>query len=135
MRKGRTVLEAKRYGIYSCSRQMTLMDAAREILERDVSALVVVEEDGALAGVISRTDLLRACTEREDWPVQSVAAYMSQDVVTVSPQTPLCEVADLLLQNHIHRVIVVRTEGDKARPVAVVSDGDFIYHMVKDGAE
>lgn len=132
MRMGRTVLEAKRYGIYSCGRQTLLEEVAREILERDVSALVVVEDDGSLAGVISRTDLLRACTEREDWASLPVFAYMSKEVVTVHPQTLLRDVADLLLQNHIHRVIVVRQEGDKLRPVAVVSDGDFIYHMMKE---
>lgn len=131
MRMERTVLEAKRYGIYSCTRETLLKEAAHTILEKDVSALVVVEDDGTLTGVISRTDLLRACTEREDWADQAVADYMSQDVVTVFPHTLLREVADLLLQNHIHRVVVVRAEGDKIRPIAVVSDGDFIYHMVK----
>lgn len=134
MRKGRTVLEAKRYGIYSCSRQTLLAEVAQEILDKDVSALVVVEDDGSLAGVISRTDLLRACTEREDWAAQPASAYMSEDVVTVYPQTLLRDVADLLLQNHIHRVVVVRLDGAKQRPVAVVSDGDFIYHMVKEGS-
>lgn len=132
MRKGRTVLEAKRYGIHSCQPSDSLLQAAQKILERDISALVVVDEKGGLAGIISRTDLLKACMEDEGWSTKSVKAYMSTDVVTVTPQTLLREVAKLLLENHIHRVVVVREEDGLQIPVAVLSDGDFIYHMVKE---
>jgi len=132
MKKGRTVLEAKRYGIYSCQANHHLIDVARILLERDVSALVVMDDAGGLGGVISRTDLLRACLEHDEWGDQTVADYMSRDVVTVNPQTLLCDVAELLLNNHIHRVVVVRENEGVQRPVAVVSDGDFIYHMVKE---
>ncbi len=132
MRKGRTVLEAKRYGIHSCKPSDSLLQAAQKILERDISALVVVDEQGGLVGIISRTDLLKACMEDEGWPAKSVEAYMSTDVVTVTPQTLLREVAKLLLENHIHRVVVVRHDNDLQIPVAVLSDGDFVYHMVKE---
>ena len=132
MRKGRTVLEAKRYGIHSCQPSDNLLHAAQKILERDISALVVVDKNGSLAGIISRTDLLKACMEDEDWPAKSVKAYMSKDVVTVSPQTLLRDVAKLLLENHIHRVVVVRDENGLQIPIAVLSDGDFVYHMVKE---
>ena len=128
----RTVLEAKRYGVHSCRSDTTLLEAARGILELDVSALVVLDDNEYLQGIISRTDLLRACTERDDWTDQPVAAHMSTDVVTVTPQALLRDVAELLLQNHIHRVVVAQAEGKNKRPVAVVSDGDFIYHMVKE---
>ena len=132
MKLERTVLEAKRYGVYRCGCQATLLQAARDILEHDVSALVVVDETGYLAGIISRTDLLRACTIRDDWMTQLVCDFMSTDVVTVYANTPLRAVAELLLQNHIHRVVVVRPEEEGKRPIAVISDGDFIYHMVKE---
>ncbi|MCA9936295.1 MAG: CBS domain-containing protein [Ardenticatenaceae bacterium] len=132
MKQGRTVLEAKRYGIFSCRVETSLLDVARLLLERDISSLVVLDEAEALRGIISRTDLLQACLEHDEWAVQTVADYMSTDVVTVTPQTLLCDVAELLLQNHIHRVVVVREEDGVQYPVAVVSDGDFIYHMVKE---
>lgn len=131
MRQGRTVGEAKRVGVHCCSRETSLRDAAQLILEKDISALVVLDETKSLAGVLSRTDLLRAYVETEGWALQPVSAYMSTEVVTVSPQTPLAEVADLLLTHHIHRVVVVRHENGRLRPVAVVSDGDFVYHMIK----
>lgn len=135
MRKGRTVLEAKRYGIHSCLQTDNLLHVARKLLERDISALVVVNQKGGLVGIISRTDLLRACAEDENWPGKSVTRYMSTDVVTVTPQTLLRDVAMILLENHIHRVVVTREENGIQVPVAVLSDGDFVYHMVKDAEQ
>jgi CBS domain-containing protein len=58
---------------------------------------------------------------------------MSQQVVTVSPDDQLRQVADLLLEKHIHRVVVVREENGKQKPVAVVSDSDLVYHLMKEG--
>jgi CBS domain-containing protein len=132
MRKGRTVLEAKRYGIYSCRQDETLFGAAQTIVSKDISALVVVQDNDSLAGVITRTDLLGACLESEDWMDKPVTDYMSTDVVTVDPHTLLKQVAELLLENKIHRVVVVREVNGRSRPIAVVSDGDFLYHMVKE---
>jgi CBS domain-containing protein len=57
---------------------------------------------------------------------------MTQDVITVVPEDLLNTVANLLLAHHIHRVVVVREENGKPKPVAVVSGTDLIYHMMKE---
>ncbi len=126
-----TVLQAKRYGIYSCQRRTTLMEAARRITDEDISTLVVVDDDGYLLGVITRIDLVRACCECEDWKTRPVEDYMSHPVITVAPKDNLTFVAHLLLNKQIHRVVVVQEEKGKWRPVAVVSAADLVYHMVK----
>lgn len=132
MRTDQTVLQAKRFGVYSCNKSKTLCDAARRMVEEDISALVIVDDAGGLTGIITRTDLLRAFVSAEDWDKQPIEKFMNPDVVTVSPQTTLLEVADLLLDRQIHRVVVVRDEEGKKRPISVVSAADLVYHMVKD---
>jgi CBS domain-containing protein len=97
----------------------------------DVSALVVVDAEGFLAGILSRTDLIRAWEKGDSWADRTVSEYMSSQVVTVGLNTTLTEVCDLLLNERIHRVVVVRQEGDRLRPVGVVSAADVVYHMVK----
>jgi len=131
MIEDQTVLEAKRIGVLSCKIGTTLGEAARFMVSEDVSALVVVDGEGCLAGIISRTDLLRALLASNEWDVQTIDEYMIVDVVTVSPQTRLSQVAELLLQKHIHRVVVVRDDDGKRSPISVVSVGDLVYHMVK----
>ena len=66
----------------------------------------------------------------ENLPVSAVRRYMTADVVTVGPQTPLSELARVMIDAHIHRVIVVDLE---RRPVGVVSSTDLLAAMAYAG--
>lgn len=132
MKQGRTVTEAKRFGCYHCHADTPMVDAVRRLVEQDISSLVVTDAEGYLAGVITRADVLRCYLACDDWERQPVSGFMSQQVVTVRPDDPLRRVADLLLEKHIHRVVVVREEDGKQKPVAVVSDSDLVYHLMKE---
>jgi CBS domain-containing protein len=130
MVKDLSVIQAKRYGSYNCHSSTSLMEAARQMTERNISALVIVDDDGYLAGIITRTDLVRACYEQASWGTAPVADYMNRSVVTVEPDARLEQVMKLLLERHIHRVVVVRAEDGRYRPIAVLSAADVVYHMV-----
>lgn len=133
MKDGRTVLEAKRLGFVSCSVTDQLRDIAEKMVHSDISSLVVTTDDGHLAGVITRTDLLRAYWDHENWATLPVGQFMSSDVITVTPQTLLRNVAHLLIERHIHRVVVVDEHHGRTRPLAVVSSSDLVYHMLRSG--
>jgi CBS domain-containing protein len=130
-----TVLQAKRFGTYSCRADDPLLDAAAQMTQRNISALIVTDEDGYLQGILTRTDLVRACYQQDRWANRLVSEYMSRHVVTVRPDEPLVRVMELLLDKHIHRVVVVRDEGAKQRPIAVLSAADLVYHMMQEQAE
>jgi len=55
--------------------------------------------------------------------VSAVGRYMTRDVVTAGPQTPLPELARMMIDGHIHRVIVV--DGQR-RPIGIVSSTDIL---------
>lgn len=125
----RTVLEAKRIGIVSCQPDHLLDQIATRMADEDISALVVVDETGYLEGIITRSDLLRARWVSDDWRQETAARFMTKEVVTVTPDTSLLEVIELLLRHQIHRVVVVREEEQGLRPIAVVSDSDLICEL------
>ena len=127
-----SVLEAKRYGVYQCEQDQTLYEAARLMVDEDVSALVVTDEEGCLMGILSRTDLMRALLTDQEWENRPVRLYMVGEVVTAGPHATLLEVAKLLLEHQIHRVVVVKDEEGKKRPLSVISAADIVYHMVKE---
>ena len=132
MKQGRTVLEAKRFGCHSCFPDTPLIEAVTKLVEHDISCLVVTESDGHLAGIITRNDVLRGYLASDEWQQLPVGDYMTRDVIAVTPEDSLHNVAHLLLDHHIHRVVVVREDNGKPRPVAVVSATDLIYHMMKE---
>ena len=55
--------------------------------------------------------------------MQSVEQLMTRDVITVSPETPLAEVARILVEKSISGLPVVDADG---RVVGIVSEGDFL---------
>ncbi len=126
-----TALEAKRYGIFSSECCMTLAEATQRMVDEDVSALVVTDHEGNLAGILSRVDVIRAALLHEDWARRSVEEFMNPNVVTVPIQATLRDVAEILLDHRIHRVVVVREEDGKKQPLSVISAADLVYHLVK----
>lgn len=125
------VVQAKRFGVYTCTPDDSLSSAVQTMFERDVSALVVVDGDGFLEGIITRTDMIRACKGSADWPARPVADFMTREVVTVPLTATLGQVIDLLLQEHIHRVVAVEEKAGRAVPVSVLSAADVVYHMAR----
>ena len=130
--KNISVIQAKRFGIYSCSTDCSLKNAAKVMTERNISALVVVSDTGSLEGIITRTDLVRACYLHDDWASRDVRESMSREVVTVQLNDTLGHVMELLIEKHIHRVVAVRVEGDLIIPIGILSAADVVYHMVRE---
>ena len=109
------------------------------MLDSHISAVPVIDADGSLVGIVSEGDLIhRAESEtrrRPSWwlrllatPEEPAERYlrefgrrardvMTKDVISVTPDTPLTEIAAMLEKYHIKRVTVL--EGGKL--VGIVS--------------
>jgi CBS domain-containing protein len=127
-----TALEAKRYGVFTSECCATLGEATRHMVAEDISALVIVDSEGYLIGILSRTDLIRAAIQRPDWAERPVEEFMNPNVVSVPIQATLRDVAEILLDHRIHRVVVVREEEGKKQPLSIISAADVVYHLAKD---
>ncbi len=104
-------------------------EAERLILDNGVSGLPVVDQDGALVGVVSQTDFMhlgnpdvRSLIHHKASGIR-VGEVMSRPPVTVLLATPLVEAARRMVDEHVHRVVVV---DDDQRPVGVLSAMDFV---------
>jgi CBS domain-containing protein len=127
-----SVMQAKRFGVWTTASTATLLEVAREMVDRNISGLVVVDAEGCLEGLITRTDLVRAAHDRRDWMNLTANDYMVRNVVTVHLDDTLQHVMDLLIEHHVHRVVAVEPENDKLRPIAVLSAADVVYHMAQE---
>ena len=98
----------------------------------------VVDEDGALAGIVTQRDLfhsglLRALgygTHARDKAMALLVLKeaMKTDVVTVTPEAPLSEAAKIMIEKKIGCVVVV--EGKKI--VGILTEGDFVKLSLKE---
>jgi CBS domain-containing protein len=127
-----SVMQAKRFGVWTISCDANLRAVAREMVDRNISGLVVVDDAGYLEGLITRTDLVRAAHDGHDWMHKTANDYMVRNVVTVRLEDKLEKVMDLLIEHHVHRVVAVEEESGKLRPIAVLSAADVVYHMAQE---
>ena len=100
----------------------TLLDAARLMREDDVGALVV-ESEGAIAGIVTDRDIVvRAVAEGRDPSSTRVAEVASTgSLVTVTPDQSVDDVRRLMRERDVRRVVV---EQD-GRAAGIVSLGDL----------
>lgn len=118
-------------------------EIAQLLVERQISAVPVVSDDGRLLGIVSEGDLIHGLgqegAKRSWWldllasPQSRAKAYlkgrgrlasdvMTRSIISVAPDTPLPEIARLLEARRIKRVPVLR---DGAL-VGVVSRADLL---------
>jgi CBS domain-containing protein len=125
----RLVDQVMHRGILDCQPGTPVAEVARRMVENDVSALIVTDEQGYLAGVVSRTDLVTLRAFEEYWAELTAEHAMVQQVVTISPQASLSKACRLIVERKIHRLVVVENEGDQLRPVGVLSQTDIVRDM------
>jgi CBS domain-containing protein len=95
-----------------------LSEAAETMVRRRLKRLPVVDDRGALVGILSRVDLLRTVadfgtTDRRDRPAiglngdAPVSTIMREDVPTVHADSPLNEVVQAVVSTRLNRALVV----------------------------
>lgn len=131
--------------------EMSLPEAARLLRRAQISGAPVVDKEGKCIGVLSATDFVRAtechehaaarphatpsiCSEWqidvEELPDEAVRDYMTADPVTAPCGTRITELARMLLDAHIHRIVIV---DGRRRPMGIVSSTDILAAVVRMG--
>ncbi len=129
----------------------TVHDALELMIENKVSALPVVDHQGRCVGILSTSDFVDVTYELEEglnaaehqselwWGLfirnlsqnvgqQSVMDLMTEDVVSVRPDTLLVRAADDMLRERVHRLPVV---DDAGRLLGIVSMSDVLQAFVE----
>lgn len=116
-----------------------LREAARDMLRAGVEGLPVVDEEGRLVGMLSERELLAhllstqlvggssARTEATGASSRrTVRDVMTRQVLCVSAEQPLAEVASLMSNKELDRVPVVQA----GRLVGVLTRGDIVRKLI-----
>lgn len=101
-----------------------ITDAAKVMRDSTIGSLIVVDGESRPEGIITRTDFVDVVADGPDLSgdVPSAGALMATDLVTVTPDTPLDEAADLMRQHAVHHLPVVSAAGEV---VGIVTTSDL----------
>jgi len=131
--------------------EMSLPGAAHLLTQARVTGAPVVNHEGRCVGVLSSTDFVHwidknrlpggglsrhhaavsfawEIIDPETLPEEAVHHHMTRDVVFVEASTPIGELARMMIDAHIHRIIVVDPQ---RRPVGIVSSTDVLAALVR----
>ncbi|MGB9003714.1 MAG: CBS domain-containing protein [Nitrosotalea sp.] len=87
-----------------------------------ISSVVVVDNEGKLAGIITKSDLTRIFASLYG-RTYKVADYMSKKIITCRKSDSLTFALDMLNKNKISRLIVTDNEG---KPIGVITYDTFL---------
>jgi CBS domain-containing protein len=131
--------------------ETSLLDAVKLMCQRQISGMPVVDNAGAVIGMVTEGDLLRwheGYTEKQSWWLDMLAegtdlapefvagileqnrkikTIMSPHVATVTEDTPAREIAQLMYHKNIKRVPVVRD----GKLVGIVARSDLIRALAQ----
>lgn len=133
--------------VISVAPQTGLKELAALFQEHNVSSMPVINDQDDLFGIITTTDLIDCDKTLHiptvvsifDWVLylesekdfeeqvrrisaQTVAEICTTDVITCTAETPVSEVAELMVQNKVHLVPVV----DNSKVIGVIARLDII---------
>jgi CBS domain-containing protein len=122
------ILEGKGRDVLSIDADASVYDAAKQMIDANVGAMLV-SVDGRISGVVTERDYLRRVTlegrsDRET-PVREI---MSSPLVVVSPETSVEECMALMTERRIRHLPVA----ENGEIVGVISIGDVVKFTSKE---
>lgn len=137
-----------------------LKDVAELLVEKDISGLPVVDEEGKVLGVVSETDILYK--ERGEAPdkrslighllhwgektsdpkidARTAGEAMTSPPIVVAPATSVARAAAMMADAGVHRLVVVddaeaRGAGSNGKLRGIVSRSDFVRAFARSDAQ
>jgi CBS domain-containing protein len=122
-----TILKAKGRSVTTVRPDQTLHDVVIRLAARKIGAVIVVGDNGAVDGIISERDVIRAISERGPAALEMpVSRFMTRDVITCSETSLVDEMMEMMTAGRFRHLPVV----EDGALVGIVSIGDVVKNHV-----
>ncbi len=129
MKTVRELLGRKGNSVFTAEPDTTVFEALEEMAKRDVGALVVLDPEGEVAGLVSERDYARKVILRgkvsRDTPVRDI---MTTEVICVSSQQNVDACMKLMTEHRIRHLPVV----ENGQLAGLISIGDVVKAVIED---
>lgn len=126
----RLVRDLMTVGVLTCGHQTTIKTIVSALLEKDLEAVVVLDDDGHAHGIVSRDNLI-AAFNRGNFDSLTAQDIMQEGMPSIPPDLPL-EVAAQLMQDQNTRIFfLTHHAGGIEYPAAYISYKHFLRDIQK----
>ncbi len=123
------ILKSKARGVATAQPKDTIQDVATRLSQRKIGAVVIVGDNGKVAGIISERDIIRRLAEHGADALAMLAEQgMTREVVSCNRSSTLDEIMEAMTNGRFRHLPVIEDGG----LVGIVSIGDVVkYHTAE----
>ena len=123
------ILDEKGRDVVTIAGDSTMADAVAMLNQHRIGALVVVDGAGAVQGILSERDVVRAVgASGPDGLSLKVSERMTRKVATCAPNAVVHDLMEMMTQGKFRHVPVV----ENGRLAGMVSIGDIVKHRLEE---
>ena len=115
-----------------CRAETPVSEIARGLTYAGYRSVLVLSADGRALGVVSGLDFLDAAQNPNT--LHAPAEKVMHPALTILPGASLREAADMMIEHHHHRLIVLDPERPQATPLGIISSVDIVAEMAQPGS-
>ena len=123
------IIRVKGSRVWTICEYQTIDEALRMMVQHNIGALPVVDDEKRLVGMISEREMIRGSFENGRGLVSMPVAWlMTRHLVTASPEDEIEEIMEVMTVNRVRHVPVLRD----GRLQGIVSIGDVVKALLAD---
>ncbi len=123
------ILKVKGPRVWSVKSSQTVYEALDILVKQKIGALLVYDEQGLVAGIVSERDIMRECYHnKEKFLETSVGKIMTTRLIIGAPSDSVDYIMGIMTQNRVRHIPII-TQG---RLEGIVSIGDVVKAQLKD---
>lgn len=115
--------------LYTASPDTLVEDAAQVLLEHDVGSVLVVDDEGGLEGILTRTDFVEIVAKSQPKAQTTVSRYMTDDVITTDAGASIRDVADVMMEHGFHHVPVIDEDDHVVGMLTTTDLAAYLSHV------
>ena len=127
-----TILNQKGRSVATAGADDSLMDIVRRLAEHKVGAMVIVDKSGAVIGIISERDIVRAISsDGANVLTRPTRDFMTREVVTCAAEDTVAGLMERMTEGRFRHLPVI--EGGIL--VGIVSIGDVVKQRIAEAMQ
>jgi CBS domain-containing protein len=113
-----------------CRDRTPVTAAARAMADTGWRSVVVADAHGKPLGIFSGLDLL-SCCELDNIPDSFLVTEIMHPPLKIGMQATLQEAAQMMIEKHHHRILVIDPSHEDSLPLGVISSFDIVSEMAR----
>lgn len=124
----RPVREFMRSAVATCTADTAIAQAGRIMDERQIGSLGIVDDNDRLVGLVTPMLLMSALIENEAGADDPVGTAASQELISVTQETPLWQVEQLQRRHRVREIVIM---DDSESPIGIISQTDLLQALAR----